>query len=173
MALLDIHLLGDPGLRVPAKPTPAVTDAVRRLADDMFETMHAAKGIGLAAPQVGRRERLAVIDVDDRPFAILNPEIVLRELLALGRDPFFVVAEVEKQSVYVGEPVVITWAMYNAATVHDWQVVHVPKLSDFWSEELTRKTSAERAYLGDVMVQRGTIHNWINRGTAPACSRSS
>ena len=104
--------------------------------------------------QVDRLAAVALQVLPDRAGATNDPEIVLRELLALGRDPFFVVAEVEKQSVYVGEPVVITWAMYNAATVHDWQVVHVPKLSDFWSEELTRKTSAERAYLGDVMVQR-------------------
>jgi peptide deformylase len=42
----------------------------------MFETMHAAKGIGLAAPQVGRRERLFVADVDDHPLVFINPEIV-------------------------------------------------------------------------------------------------
>ena len=42
----------------------------------MFETMYLAKGIGLAAPQVGRTERLAVIDVDDNPLVVINPEIV-------------------------------------------------------------------------------------------------
>jgi peptide deformylase len=47
--------------------------------DDMFETMYAAKGIGLAAPQVGRTERVAVIDVDGARHVIVNPEIVLRE----------------------------------------------------------------------------------------------
>ena len=79
MALLDIHLLGDPGLRVPARPLAAVTDEVRRLADDMFETMHAAKGIGLAAPQVGRRERMFVAEVDDVRLVLVNPEVVASE----------------------------------------------------------------------------------------------
>jgi peptide deformylase len=45
----------------------------------MFETMYAARGIGLAAPQVGRTERVAVVDVEDRRFVLVNPEILLRE----------------------------------------------------------------------------------------------
>ena len=76
MALLDIHVLGSPVLREPTKPVAAVTDELRRLVDDMFETMHAAKGIGLAAPQVGRLERLFVAEVDEAKVAIFNPEIV-------------------------------------------------------------------------------------------------
>lgn len=79
MSLLDIVVLGAPILRAETVPVAKVTDDLRRLMDDMFETMYAAKGIGLAAPQVGRTERLAVIDVDDAPFAIVNPEFVLRE----------------------------------------------------------------------------------------------
>ena len=79
MALLDIHLLGSPGLRERTPPVREVTDEIRRLADDMFETMHAAKGIGLAAPQVGRRERLFVAEVDERRLVVVNPEVVLAE----------------------------------------------------------------------------------------------
>ena len=56
-----------------------MTDELRRLTDDMFDTMHAAKGIGLAAPQIGRSERIAVIDVEDNPIVIVNPEIVITE----------------------------------------------------------------------------------------------
>jgi peptide deformylase len=76
VALLDIHVLGSPVLREPTKPVERVTDDLRRLVDDMFETMHAAKGIGLAAPQVGRLERLFVAEVDEVRVAIFNPEIV-------------------------------------------------------------------------------------------------
>lgn len=79
MSLLDIFVLGAPILRQETTPVEAVTDEHRRLIDDMFETMYAAKGIGLAAPQVGRSERIAVVDVDDNPFAIVNPEVVLAE----------------------------------------------------------------------------------------------
>lgn len=78
MTILDLRVLGDPILRQETKPVAAVTDDLRRLIDDMFETMHAAKGIGLAAPQVGRAERIAVVDVEGgkRPIALVNPEIV-------------------------------------------------------------------------------------------------
>jgi peptide deformylase len=76
VALLDIHVLGSPVLRQETTPVDAVTDDLRRLVDDMFETMHAAKGIGLAAPQVGRTERLFVAEVDEHKLAIFNPEIV-------------------------------------------------------------------------------------------------
>ena len=86
MALLDIHVLGAPILRQETVPVTEVTESVRTLVRDMFETMYAAKGIGLAAPQVGRRERVAVIDVDDQPFAIINPEIVSRDGRSKGEE---------------------------------------------------------------------------------------
>lgn len=79
MSLLDIYVLGAPVLRQETVPVTEVTDELRRLIDDMFETMYAANGIGLAAPQIGRTERLSVIDVDDTPFVIINPEIVRAE----------------------------------------------------------------------------------------------
>ncbi|HEY7567055.1 MAG TPA: peptide deformylase [Gemmatimonadaceae bacterium] len=79
MSILDIHVLGSPILRAETKIVAAVTDEVRKLADDMFDTMYAAKGIGLAAPQVGRSERLTVVDVEDQRYALLNPEIVWEE----------------------------------------------------------------------------------------------
>lgn len=78
MSILDIRVLGDPILRQATVPVTEVTDELRRLIDDMFETMYHARGIGLAAPQVGRTERLAVLDVDDLPLVIINPEIVER-----------------------------------------------------------------------------------------------
>ena len=86
MSLLEIHVLGSPILRQETKPVDRMTDELRRLTDDMFETMHAAKGIGLAAPQVGRPERLAVIDIDNNPIVIVNPEIILSEGSAKGEE---------------------------------------------------------------------------------------
>ena len=78
MTILDIRVLGDPVLRQETRPVEEVTDELRRLIDDMFATMHAAKGIGLAAPQVGRTERIAVVDVEggSQPIALVNPEVV-------------------------------------------------------------------------------------------------
>jgi peptide deformylase len=78
VSILDIRVLGDPILRQATKPVTEVTDELRRLIADMFETMHHARGIGLAAPQVGRTERLAVIEIDEQPVVIINPEVVER-----------------------------------------------------------------------------------------------
>lgn len=79
MSVLDIRVLGDPVLRQDTKSVAQVTDDIRALVEDLFATMHVAKGIGLAAPQVGRTERVAVVEVDDTKIAIINPEIVLAE----------------------------------------------------------------------------------------------
>ncbi len=78
MALLDILEFPDPRLRKVAKPVTEVTDSTRQLIDDMFETMYAAPGIGLAATQVNVHERILVIDVSengDDPQVFINPEI--------------------------------------------------------------------------------------------------
>lgn len=78
MALLDILEFPDPRLRTKAKPVAQVDDALRALIDDMFETMYAAPGIGLAATQVDVHQRLVVIDISegkDQPLVLVNPEI--------------------------------------------------------------------------------------------------
>jgi len=76
VSILDIRVLGDPILREETKEVGQITDEIRQLVKDMFDTMYLAKGIGLAAPQVGRSERLAVIDVNEKPFVIINPEVI-------------------------------------------------------------------------------------------------
>ena len=95
MSLLDVRVLGDPILRQVTTPVAAVTGEIRRLVDDMFETMYAAKGIGLAAPQVGRVERVAVIDVGEgAPFTVINPEILHSEGSAKGEEGCLSIPEV-------------------------------------------------------------------------------
>ena len=82
MALLDILHFPDPRLRNRAKSVKQVDDSVRRLVDDMLETMYQAPGIGLAAIQVNDPRRVVVIDVsEDRsePLCLINPEILSRE----------------------------------------------------------------------------------------------
>lgn len=78
MSLLNVLHFPDPRLRTRAEPVEAVDDDVRRLVDDMFETMYAAPGIGLAATQVNVHRRVIVIDVSegkDQPLCLINPEI--------------------------------------------------------------------------------------------------
>lgn len=79
MAILPITVLGQPILRQETVPVTEVTDDLRALVDDMFETMRAAEGVGLAAPQVGRTEMLCVVEVEQQAFALFNPEIIARE----------------------------------------------------------------------------------------------
>lgn len=83
MAVLPILIIPDPRLKQRAKPVTAVDDRIRRLADDMLETMYAAPGIGLAGPQVGALERILVMDVagedeKPRPLRLINPQITWR-----------------------------------------------------------------------------------------------
>jgi len=99
VSVLGIHLLGSPVLRQETRPVAAVTDDVRRLMDDMLETMYAARGIGLAAPQVGRLERVTVVDVDrdgtrQRPIVLVNPEIILRDGSSKGEEGCLSIPEV-------------------------------------------------------------------------------
>lgn len=76
MALLDILEFPDPRLRTQAKPVALVDDRIRKLTDDMLETMYAAPGIGLAATQVNVHQRIVVIDVSEdknEPLVLINP----------------------------------------------------------------------------------------------------
>ncbi|HWP71887.1 MAG TPA: peptide deformylase [Gemmatimonadaceae bacterium] len=76
MSLLEIHVLGSPVLRTETVPVSVITEDLRKLVEDMFDTMRAAQGIGLAAPQVGRLERVAIIDIENDPIVLINPEII-------------------------------------------------------------------------------------------------
>jgi peptide deformylase len=82
MAILNILHYPDPRLRTKAQPVQAVDELIRRQIRDMFETMYAAPGIGLAATQVDFHQRLIVIDISEdknSPLTLINPEILSRE----------------------------------------------------------------------------------------------
>jgi peptide deformylase len=77
----EILIWPDPALKKKAAPVARVAEATRTLIKDMFETMYAADGVGLAAPQVGVHQRVIVLDTtprqpDSKPVAMINPEIV-------------------------------------------------------------------------------------------------
>ncbi len=82
MALRNILIHPDPRLKKVADPIASVTDDLRRLADDMLETMYHAPGIGLAAPQVAVMDRMLVMDcakeedATPEPMVLINPQIV-------------------------------------------------------------------------------------------------
>jgi peptide deformylase len=75
MAQYDIRVFGDPVLRTPTTRVTEIDGALKQLVDDMLETMYAAPGVGLAAPQVGVQKRFFVYDVGEGPGVVINPEI--------------------------------------------------------------------------------------------------
>jgi len=89
MTRLTILEYPDPRLRTRARPVTQIDAAMRRLIDDMFETMYAAPGVGLAAPQVDFHQRLLVLDVSeqkDTPLVLINPEILSRGELCMSEE---------------------------------------------------------------------------------------
>jgi len=90
MSLLPILRYPDPRLHTVAKPVLGVDERIRRLVDDMLETMYASDGVGLAATQVDVHERVVVIDTSDsrdRPRVLINPEITARsDELVIGEE---------------------------------------------------------------------------------------
>ncbi len=73
MTIFPIRTFGDPVLRTPAAPVGEIDDAIRRLVDDMIETMYDAPGVGLAAPQIGVGLRVIVFDAGDGAHHMINP----------------------------------------------------------------------------------------------------
>ncbi len=98
MAKLTILRYPDPRLHTVARPVAEVDDGVRRLVDDMLESMYAAEGVGLAATQVDVHRRVIVIDTSDtrdQPHVLINPELVARsEEMTLGDEGCLSVPEV-------------------------------------------------------------------------------
>jgi peptide deformylase len=84
MAVLEIVKYPDPSLRLKAKPVQAFDQSLQKLIDDMFETLRAAPGVGLAAPQIGQSLRLVVIEYADeekenakpKTYVLVHPEII-------------------------------------------------------------------------------------------------
>ncbi len=76
MAIFPIRTFPDPVLRTPAAVVTEIDDDIKRLVDDMFETMYDAPGVGLAAPQIGVSLRVIVFDIGDGPHHMVNPEML-------------------------------------------------------------------------------------------------
>jgi len=78
--------------------------------------------------------------------------------VATNREPIFLVAQADKTSVYTGEEVVVTWTLYNGASVQQYAIGEIPKLEDFWTEELhTNGDQPQQVVLGGVVLQRVAV----------------
>lgn len=102
MATREILIIGDPILTAKSEPVDGITDEIVRLARDMVETVHAAPGVGLAAPQVGVSKRVIVVDLsvgeDKEALHILaNPEIVSQEGEAIDEEGCLSVPDIREK----------------------------------------------------------------------------
>jgi len=101
MAVREILIIGNPILSRKADPVGRIDEGIVRLAEDMVETMHAAPGVGLAAPQVGVSKRLIVVDLSvgqnkDQLIVLANPEIVSKEGEAVCEEGCLSVPEIRE-----------------------------------------------------------------------------
>ncbi len=76
MSRLEIKKYGHPVLRIKCEEVEKINDEIKELAKEMLKTMHQEKGIGLAAPQVGDKRRIIVLDIGQSPLSLVNPKIV-------------------------------------------------------------------------------------------------
>lgn len=86
MAIRNIRKDGDEVLRKVSKPVEKMTTRLEELIDDMIETMKHADGVGLAAPQVGVLRRIIVLDIDEKEYVLINPEIVQEDGVQCGQE---------------------------------------------------------------------------------------
>jgi len=122
-----------------------------------------APGGALIGPVVisgegGQKDTLAPVSLQVLPdeAAVSNdPLTILHALVTTNREPFFVVTDVDKTSCYAGEEIVVTWYLYNGANVQRWQIGRVPKLQDFWAEEIdVRRERPEQVILGTSVMEK-------------------
>jgi len=77
--ILEVKTAGDPVLKKICEPVKKIDKRIKKLLDDMAETMYSQEGVGIAAPQVGVNIRAVVVDVDKKRYDLINPEIIFRE----------------------------------------------------------------------------------------------
>ncbi|MFZ5625309.1 MAG: peptide deformylase [Gemmatimonadota bacterium] len=109
MAILSMHLLGSPVLRQPSAPVTEVNEEIRRFVADLFETMDAENGVGLAANQVGVARRVAVVDADGDRFAMINPVILERSGQVTAEEGCLSIPEIYGEVTRAAHVVIEAW----------------------------------------------------------------
>ncbi len=122
-----------------------------------------APGGALVGPIVlngdgGQRDMLPAISIQvvpDEAAQSNDPLTILHALVTSNREPFFIVTDVDKTSCFAGEEIIVTWYLYNGATVQRWQIDRVPKLEDFWTEEIdVRNEPPEQVVVGTTLLEK-------------------
>ncbi len=86
MSVLEVKTAGEPVLKKISEPVKKIDKRIKKLLDDMAETMYATEGIGIAAPQVGVNLRMVVVDVGNKRLDLINPEITSREGVSIDTE---------------------------------------------------------------------------------------
>jgi hypothetical protein len=109
----------------------------------------------------GQRDTLAAVAIQvlpDEAAQSNDPLTILHALLTDHREPFFIATDVDKTSCYTGEEIIVTWYLYNGATVQRWQIERVPKLADFWTEEIdVRNEPPQQVIVGTSVLEKVPI----------------
>jgi len=108
-----------------------------------------------AGSQVETLPAIALQVIPDRTTQLTDPAAILRDLIESGRDPIFIVVDADRPRAFAGEEVVVTWTLYNATTVQQYSMVDIPKLDDFWTEELrVSENEPVATRLGGIAAQK-------------------
>jgi oxygen tolerance protein BatD len=106
----------------------------------------------------GQVETLAPITIQvlaDAAAGSNDPAKILHEMIATNRDPIFVVATADKSAAFEGEEIIVTWTLYNATSVQQYAISEIPKLEDFWTEELdVRGEQPQQVMLEGMVLQK-------------------
>lgn len=115
MSILPVHLLGSPPIRERAHEVGAVDDEVRRLVQDMLETMRAYKGVGLAANQIGITRRIAVVQAseEEEPLILIDPVILRQEGEATDEEGCLSIPDIYAEVTRPASVVVETTALHG------------------------------------------------------------
>ena len=116
MAELELVTFPNPFLLRRALTVDWTNSRIQRLAHDMLETMYAASGIGLAAPQVGVEKRVIVVDVGEAPLVLVNPKIAASQGEQVGLEGCLSVPDL------VGEVPRAEWVMVKGLNGHGWPI---------------------------------------------------
>jgi hypothetical protein len=106
----------------------------------------------------GQRDTLAPASLQvlpDEAAASNDPLTILHALVTTNREPFFITTETDRTSCYAGEEIIVTWYLYNGASVQRWQIERVPKLQDFWTEEIdVRNEPTQQVIVGTSVMEK-------------------
>lgn len=168
---LPIYLYGHPVLRQEAEPITADNGELKKLVDDMFETMYAAEGCGLAAPQIGKSIRLVVIDADvlgdeypeckGRKFALVNPKVTVLAGEEVGRNEGCLSLPGLSENVNRVEHIHLKWLDEDMKPHEEEMSGFLARIVQHECDHLDGKVYMDHVSTGRRLLLRGKLRNLV------------